>query len=132
MADATEPLPPMTPEFAGHLTATLGAPGSVVKKSGFSIRGWVVGRGETRAQPPEPRTTVIIGLTVDGDLFTTREEWTESEDSFAFQDHMTPALAYQWLVEKDGTGQLEPASKEAWVQACRNVPAMSGLESEIG
>jgi hypothetical protein len=37
--------------------------------------------------------------------------------------------AYRWLVA-EGNGKLGPASKAAWVAACRTVPLMAGHEYE--
>ena len=77
---------------------------------------------------------VDILLTKGGRLVTTRRAWTRSadgsrSDSQTSQVNESPARAYQWLVS-DGKGKLGPASKEAWVQACRNFPPMAELEFE--
>ena len=140
--DPAKPLAPLSPETVKHLTARLGpAEPCLVTRQGYldiHVQAWLIGCGETRADTGtgevQRGTTVEIRLTVGGNLVTTRCAWTRtadgsSEDSQTGQVHSTPHLAYEWLI-KDGKGKLGPASKDAWVQACRNVPTMSGLEYE--
>jgi hypothetical protein len=86
--------------------------------------------------PGEPHrgTEVEILLTSGGALLTIRRSWqrTRGGDSTLAQfakAHTTPMDAYNWLVE-DGDGWLGPASKQAWTESCRNVPALAGYEFE--
>jgi hypothetical protein len=141
MVDLTKPLRPL--DFVVQLTEKLGpAEPHVVGVDGdrdISTKGWIVGRGQTIAQELgrtaelQRGTDVEILLTVGGTLITTRCSWTRGLDgeevSQTGKPHETPDLAYRWLVN-DGKGKLGPASKQAWSEACRTVPPMSGLEFE--
>ena len=74
-----------------------------------------------------------IRLTPEGHFVLTRISRSNRRDGNSAGStgsvRSTPALAYEWLLE-DGNGKLGPASKAAWVQACRTVPPMNGLEYE--
>lgn len=144
--DARSSLSPLDPHLANHLATTIGPPESVlITRQGdrdIRVDAWTIGRGRTTAPMDASRAErgidVDIRLTVTGHVVTTRRAWTStpdggSHDSQTGQVHSTPHLAYEWLL-KDGKGKLGPASKQAWVQACKNVPPISGLafESESG
>ncbi len=137
--DATKPLAPLDLDTRTHLTATLGPskPHFVGISEGRDIHtaGWTIGLGQIGVGGnPTRGTDVEILLTEGGRLITTRRSWTRGADGVDTVSqtgcvHETPAAAYQWLVN-DGKGKLGPASKTAWVQACRAVPLMAGLEFE--
>ncbi len=144
MVDPTKPLAPLSSQTIAHLTAALGPPQprNFAKDGGLDIAvvgAWAVGFGRTLAAGNQQSsvqrgTDVEILLTASGRLVTTRNSWTETadgsrEESQRSEVYETPDGAYRWLVN-DGKGKLGPASKAAWVQACRNVPPMSGLEYE--
>lgn len=147
MTVATKSIAPLDPQLAERLSATLGPPEPhIIKRDGdrdLALNAWVIGRGEVRATPDasqvERGTTVEIFLTNNGRLLASRTAWTrrpgvaEAVSRYASMPEAMPEALYRWLVQ-DGKGKLGPASKEAWTQACRNVPPMAGLavESETG
>jgi hypothetical protein len=138
--DGVRPLGPLTPEVISHLNTTVGpAEPFITPFQGTRDKqatGWLVGRGhvETPFHGGVVRTLdVEIRLTRGGTLIVTRisrssGNGSNSADSDA-KPCETPNAAYEWLL-KDGKGKLGPASKAAWVRACRTVPGMSGLEFE--
>lgn len=136
--DATKPIAPLDPQLVAHL----GQPQTriVVRSDGrdLEVVGWEIGVGRIGVGSADPSTwqrgtDVEIFLTAKGRLITTRNSWTRTpqgrSDSQTSQFHETPAAALQWLVD-DGKGKLGPASKAAWVQACRTFAPMAGLEFE--
>ncbi len=138
--DGTSPLGPRMPEVIDHLTKTLGPPKefllSVQGGRDIYAPGWLVGHGHVES----PRTgdtvrtlDVEIRLTPEGNFVVTRISRSSGPERNSAGStgavRSTPALAYEWLLE-DGNGKLGPASKAAWVQACRTVPPMNGLEYE--
>jgi hypothetical protein len=139
--DASRPLAPLDPQLVSHLNQTLGPPAShLLERQGdrdLRVAAWTVGFGRIGVGGNDESswqrgTDVEILLTEGGLLVTTRRSWTRSEgggrhDSQTGQVHETPAAAYRWLLA-DGKGKLGPASKTAWIQACRTVPTMSGLD----
>jgi hypothetical protein len=127
-------------EVIPHLTRTLGPPKefllSVQGGRDIYAPGWLVGHGhvEAPAGGDTVRTLdVEIRLTPEGNFVLTRTSRSSHREGGAAGStgavRSTPALAYEWLLE-DGRGKLGPASKAAWVQACRAVPPMNGLEYE--
>jgi hypothetical protein len=140
MADATKPLGPLDPALVEHLTQKLGPAESfllAISAGGLDIHavGWTVGFGRMEAggtADTKRGTDVTITLTVGGHLVTTRSSWTKGRTSShdtRGRANSTPQAAFDWLLE-DGGGTLGRASKAAWVQACRAVPPMAGLEFE--
>ena len=151
MIDPKQALRPL--DFVVQLSQKLGPPQPhVVPIDGvrdISTKGWIVGRGQMTAPPRlkpgqsvtgfssdvelQRGTDVEVYLTAKGTLITTRRSWTRTgggeEVSQTGQAHETPDSAYQWLLN-DGKGKLGPASKQAWSEACRNVPPMAELEFE--
>jgi hypothetical protein len=143
--DPHRSLSPLDPAVAEHLTKTLGAPESflLAQDGGRDIRalGWVIGKGSIEAAsngPTRRGTIVTIWLTEGGQLVTHRESWKKGEPykgrvfdgaEGTGRVNSSPATALQWLVD-DGKGRLGPASKAAWVQACRSVPSMNTFEYE--
>jgi hypothetical protein len=147
MTVATKSIAPLDPHLAERLSATLGPPQPhTIEREGdrdLALTAWVIGRGEVRATPDASRvergTTVEIFLTTNGRLLASRAAWTRrpgvagTVSRCSSMPEAMPEALYRWLV-LDGKGKLGPASKEAWTQACRNVPPMAGLavESETG
>lgn len=143
MTDPKKPLAPLDPQLVAQLTATLGQPEprNFAKDGGLDIAvvgAWTIGFGQTLAkrdaQSSQRGTDVEVLLTASGRLVTTRNSWTRTvdgsrEESQRSEVHETPDGAYRWLVN-DGNGKLGPASKAAWVQACRTFGPMAGLEFE--
>jgi hypothetical protein len=139
--DATKPLSPLDPGTIAHLTEQLGPAERhlLAVSSGRDVYtdGWTIGLGQIAGggQNSSRGTDVEIVLTAGGNLVTTRRSWTRSPDgnesgaSATGAVHQTPASAYRWLIN-DGKGKLGPASKAAWLQACRTLPLMAGLEFE--
>ncbi len=140
-ADGTTPLGPLMPEIISHLSASLGPPREFL----LSIQGgrdihasaWLVGHGHVEAPGNGNATRTLdveIRLTPEGNFVVTRINRTVGADSSVNQSstggvRSTPAALYDWLLS-DAKGKLGPASKAAWVQACRTVPPMNGLEFE--
>ena len=133
-ADPTKPLAPLSPETIAHLNATLGPPtlSFIGISGGRDIRtaAWLIGFGRVEAGGTPPRATEVeIRLTEGGNLVTTSRRRGVDVLSQTGRVNDTPDSAYRWLLD-DGKGKLGPASKQAWVQACRAVPEMAGLEFE--
>ncbi len=138
-ADAKQPLAPLAPELIAHLNSTLGQPKpvfmAIIGSRDIHADCWEIGRGRIEAGDPKARryTEVKIWLTPGGTLITTKTVGTTDgpvhTDSSTGSPHATPAAAYQWLLD-DGKGKLGPASKQAWVTACRAVPPMAEFEYE--
>jgi hypothetical protein len=139
-------LAPLSPELVAHLTASLGPPKNhtFARDGGLDLEvigAWTIGVGrfgDDEKEEPSTRslrgTRVEILLTVTGRLVTNRIRWREhvggsSEESSTGEVHGSPSQVLDWLLQ-DGNGKLGPASKTAWREACRNVPAMNGLEFE--
>jgi hypothetical protein len=147
MVVVTKSIAPLDPQLAERLTTTLGPPKThTIERDGdrdLALNAWVIGRGEVRATPDaakvERGTTVEIFLTDNGRLLASRAAWTrrpgvaEAVSRYASMPEAMPEALYRWLLN-DGKGKLGPASKEAWTQACRNVPPMAALavENETG
>jgi hypothetical protein len=77
-------------------------------------------------------TDVNIYLTVGGRIVTAVHQWSMwqgERDSYRAAVHDTPAAALVWLVE-DAGGELGPASKEAWEEACSEAPELAGQDVE--
>ena len=143
MTDPRKPLAPLDAKLVAQLTTTLGPPEprNFAKDGALDIAvvgAWTIGFGQTVAksapQSSQRGTDVEILLTAGGRLVTTRNSWTRtvdgsSEESQRSDVHETPDAAYRWLIN-DGNGKLGPASKAAWVQACRAFGPMAGLEFE--
>jgi hypothetical protein len=138
MADPLKPLAPLDPSQIAHLGDP--APWTLPRQGDRDIQfsGWVIGKGEIAADGTDPATatrgtTVEILLTKTGRLVTSRTSWTRTDDvctdSQRSQFHETADAAYRWLI-KDGNGKLGPASKIAWTQACRALPALAGFDVE--
>lgn len=133
--DATRPLAPLDPQVVAHLNSTLGQPRpvfmTIVDNRDIHADCWEIGRGRIETGDPKaPRfTEVRIWLTPGGTLITNRTNGTRDVESGTGCAHATPDRAYQWLVD-DGKGKLGPASKAAWVAACRAVPPMADFEFE--
>ena len=91
-------------------------------------KGWLIGSGNTR--DPERSSTrwteVDIYLTTGGNLITQRThhtQWQGESDTYTPAIHSEPADALEWLKE-DGGGYLGAASKEAWDEACKDMPGL--------
>lgn len=138
MDDPTKPLGPVTPELAHRL----GTPETwTIPRQGdrdIAMTAWELATGETTAggSPDGPwhrGLAVTIYLTPRGNLVTSRRAWqrvqgsrTDTQESAV---HETPAAALRWLID-DGKGKLGPASKQAWVAACRKYPPLASFEYE--
>jgi hypothetical protein len=137
--DAKKPLAPLDPHVVEHLNSTLGKPKpvfmAIVGDRDIHADCWEIGRGRIEAGDPKARryTEVKIWLTPGGTLITNCTKGTTDgpihTDSGTGCAHQTPAAALQWLLD-DGKGKLGPASKAAWVAACRAVPPMADFEFE--
>lgn len=131
--DPKLPLAPLDPKDTGSLgdVQTWNHPRS--QGLDLEIRGWIIGKGEAAAGRNR-RTIVEIALTTKGRLITTRRSESRDADGWELHEatgqfHETPERAYAWLLE-DGHGKLGPASRAAWVAACRTFAPMNGMEVE--
>ncbi len=147
MVAVTKSIAPLDPQLAERLATTLGPPKThTIQRDGdrdLALNAWIIGRGEVRVPPDastvERGTTVEIFLTDNGRLLASRAAWTrrpgvaEAVSRYTSMPETMPEALYRWLL-KDGKGKLGPASKQAWTEACRNVPSMAALavESETG
>lgn len=144
MANATKSLAPLDPALAAHLIASLGPPQpyEVSRDGGLDIvvaGGWTIALAQIGSGGGDPSTSpkgtdVEIILTEKGRLIPTRRTWSRTPDGFSIVEQRSGIFAtfqqiYDFLVE-DGKGRLGPASKAAWVQACRNVPGFADLQFE--
>ena len=91
----------------------------------LAFRGWLLGEGD-RSIPGGRYTTVEIYLTEAGAIVTSVEQGTlgEGVGSARAAAHDTPEAALAWLID-DASGELGPASKEAWEAAGETYPPIA-------
>jgi len=133
-ADPRKPLAPLDASVIEHLTQRYGPPreflATIVGNRDIYATAWIVAEHTITATGDAARgTTVTIRLTPGGSLVTTRLTFRPGSEEQTGAAHATPAGALDWLLA-DGKGKLGPASKEAWKQACQNVPPMAEFAVE--
>jgi hypothetical protein len=76
---------------------------------------------------------VAIYVTTGGKLITAAKRWSRwvgEGERYTAAVHRTAENAIAWLREDSSSGELGPASKEAWEAACKEWPVLAGHDAE--
>ena len=103
----------------------------------LQFQGWLLGQGEDGTGSNGRNWTrgsdVAVYLTTGNRLVTRIRRWSDwvgENTVFEAAAHRTDEEALAWLMEQGG-GELSPACKEAWEEACATYQPLKGRDVEL-